>query len=719
MSERSAVAVQAQGNGRAAGARRTGLSGLLMSNDGIMAGAVMLILMMMIIPLPPLVLDVFITLNIAATVTVLLVAMYMTEPLQFSVFPSLLLVMTLFRLGISVAATRLILMNGFAGDVIQAFGQFVVGGNLVIGLVMFLVLMVIQFVVITSGAGRVAEVAARFTLDAMPGKQMSIDSELAAGFITEQQARARKKVVEDEADFYGAMDGASKFVRGDAIAALIMIVINLVGGFVIGVVQNNMDIGSAMSHYSLLTVGDGLVSQIPALLVSTATGIIVTRSAATGATLGGDVVGQLFSNTRALTIASILLALLGIVPGLPKIPFFVMAAAIYTLARRMEKKQQQREQEQLQAQKMLEAGASGATPDAAGNSEDIANLLDIDPLEIEIGFALVSLVDGDSSNLLARISLIRRQTATDLGMIIPTVRVRDNLQLGSNEYRAMLRGAEIGRGEVMPAELLAMNAGGVDMEIAGTPTTEPAFGLPALWIAQEQRERAELLGYTVVDPGSVIATHFTELIKRFAPQILGRQETQRLINHVKTEHGVLVDEVIPALLSIGEVQRVLQALLQERISIRDLPTILEALSNAARTSHDLDVLVEQTRRALARSITQQNLGPDGRVHALTIASTVEAALLSAVQRTEEGPMLIVAPAVVETLLHSLAAEMESMASRGHQPMLLCSPQLRWPLRRLVERNFPNLVLLSYREIATGYDIISEGAVDFELANKHV
>jgi flagellar biosynthesis protein FlhA len=385
---------------------------------------------------------------------------------------------------------------------------------------------------------------------------------------------------------------------------------------------------------------------------------------------------------------------------------------IYGVARMVEK--QQKRQQAL----LLAAAASPEAPavPAEGGSEDIVNLLDLDPLEIEIGFGLVSLVDGDSGNLLARVSLIRRQTATDLGIILPTVRVRDNLQLGANEYRILLRGAVIGQGEVIPNALLAMNAGAVDVEIAGTPTTEPAFGLPATWIDADQRERAEILGYTVVDPGSVVATHFTELIKRYAPQVLGRQETQRLINHIKEDHSAVVDEVVPALLSLGEVQRVLQLLLQERVSIRDLPTILESIGNAARTTRELDVLVEHARRGLAQAITQQNLGPDGKLHTLTISSQIEAALLSTIQRSEEGPVLVLPPAAVEGFMRALASEMESMASRGHQPMLVCAPQLRWALRRMVERNFSNLVLLSYREIAPGVDIIAEGAIDFELAS---
>ncbi len=686
------------------------LSRFVFSNDVVTAGAVMTIVLMMIIPMPPLLLDILITLNIGAAVTVLLVSMYITEALQFSVFPSLLLLLTLFRLGISVAATRLILMHGYAGDVIQAFGRFVVGGNVVIGIVMFLVLMVIQFVVITSGAGRVAEVAARFTLDAMPGKQMSIDSELAAGFINEQTARARKKAVEQEADFYGAMDGASKFVRGDAVAALIMIAINLIGGILVGVVQQGLDIASAVSTYSLLTVGDGLVSQIPALLVSTATGITVTRSSSTGGTLGSDVVAQLLGNARALNITGGLLVLLGLIPGLPKIPFFIMAGTLLFGARLVTK----RHQRDLAAT-ALKPAEPAATTTAEG--DDIIGLLTLDAMELEIGFGLVPLVDGDGSNLLSRISLIRRQTAIELGLILPTVRVRDNLRLGANEYRVLLRGAVIGKGEVFPTQLLAMNAGIGDVELPGTPTTEPTFGLPATWIAQDMREHAEIMGYTVVDPGSVIATHLTELTKQHAPEILDRQQTQRLINHLKTEHAAVVEELIPSLLSVGEVQRVLQALLHERISIRDLSSILESIGNAARATHDLDVLVEQARRGLAQAITQQYLGMDGRIHTLTLFAQLEAALLGTVQRTDDGPTLILAPAVVETFLRTLAGEMESMAGRGHQPMLICSPQLRWPLRRLIERNFSNLVLLSYREIAAGVDTIVEGTVNIELTGR--
>ncbi|HVA88847.1 MAG TPA: flagellar biosynthesis protein FlhA [Chloroflexota bacterium] len=690
--------------------QQSALSRFVFSNDVVTAGAVMTIVLMMIIPLPPMLLDLMITLNIGATVTVLLVAMYITEALQFSVFPSLLLLLTLFRLGISVAATRLILMHGYAGDVIQAFGQFVVGGNVVIGMVMFLVLMVIQFVVITSGAGRVAEVAARFTLDAMPGKQMSIDSELAAGFINEATARARKKAVEQEADFYGAMDGASKFVRGDAVAALIMIAINLIGGILVGVVQQGMDIATAVTSYSLLTVGDGLVSQIPAILVSTATGITVTRSSSTGGTLGSEVVSQLLGNARALNIAGGLLVLLGLIPGLPKIPFFLMAGGVLFGAHKIAKRQQRTA--------AVAATKPAEPPTAAANEgDDIINLLSVDAMELEIGFGLVPLVDGDGSNLLSRISLIRRQTATELGLILPTVRVRDNLRLGANEYRVLLRGAVIGKGEVFPTQLLAMNAGIGDVDIPGTPTTEPTFGLPATWIPGDQREHAEILGYTVVDPGSVVATHLTELIKQHAPEILDRQQTQKLITNLKSEHPAVVEEVIPGLISVGEVQRVLQALLHERISIRNLSSILESIGNAARSTHDLDALVEQARRGLAQAITQQYMGMDGRIHTLTMAAQLEAALLGTIQRTDDGPTLILAPAVVEAYLRTLATEMESMASRGHQPMLICSPQLRWPLRRLIERNFSNLVLLSYREIASGVDTIVEGTVNIELATR--
>ena len=688
---------------------RTGIAAIVMSNDALMAGAVMTIVLMMIVPMPAMLLDVAITLNIACTVTVLLVAMYITAPLQFSVFPSLLLLMTLFRLGISVAATRLILMHGFAGDVIQAFGQFVVGGNIVIGLVMFLVLMVIQFVVITSGAGRVAEVAARFTLDAMPGKQMSIDSELAAGFITEQVARGRKKRIEQEADFYGAMDGASKFVRGDAIAALIMIVVNLCGGFVVGVVQQGMDIGTAVSRYSLLTVGDGLVSQIPALLISTATGIIVTRSSGTGETLGADMVAQILGNARALAIASGLLVVLGTIPGLPKLPFYLMAVVIFLASRTVGRKQA------AVAAADVAKAAAAAAPNSPSESEDIVDLLNLDALELEIGFGLVSLVDGGESNLLSRISLIRRQTALDLGIILPTVRVRDNLRLGANEYRVLLRGANIGSGEVFPAQLLAMNPGTGDFEIGGTPTTEPTFGLPATWIGPDQREHAEVLGYTVVDPGSVIATHITELIKRYAPEILDRQQTQRLVTHLKTDYPAVVDEVVGNLLSLGEVQRVLQCLLTERVPVRDLSSILEAIGNAARTTHELDVLVDFARRSLSQTISQQNMGMDGHIHLLSMSPGLESALLSSIQRIDDGPALILAPQAVEAFLRALAGEMEGMASRGHQPLLVCSPQLRSPLRRLIERNFANLVLLSYREIAAGYDTVVEGVIDVELS----
>jgi flagellar biosynthesis protein FlhA len=418
---------------------------------------------------------------------------------------------------------------------------------------------------------------------------------------------------------------------------------------------------------------------------------------------------QVLGNARALTIASGLLAVLGTIPGLPKLPFYVMAATIFTGSRMVANRQA--------ALAATKASASEAAAPPAGDKEDIIDLLDLDALELEIGFGLVSLVDGDGGNLLSRISLIRRQSAIDLGIILPTVRVRDNLRLGANEYRVLLRGAMIGSGEVFPAQLLAMNPGTGDMDIGGTPTTEPTFGLPATWILPEQRERAEIFGYTVVDPGSVIATHLTELIKRFAPEILDRQQTQRLINHLKVEHSAVVEELVPTLLTIGEVQRVLQGLLAERIPIRDLATILESIGNVARTSHDVDVLVDYARRGLAHAISQQYAGIDGHLHVLTLNPSVEASLLSAVQRVDDGPVLILAPPVVESFLRALAGEMESMASRGHQPLLVCSPQLRWPLRRLIERNFANLVLLSYREIATGYETIVEGVVEVELTSR--
>ncbi|HET7768725.1 MAG TPA: flagellar biosynthesis protein FlhA, partial [Chloroflexota bacterium] len=664
--------------------------------------------------LPTPFLDLLLVVNLSAALMILLVSMYTTEPLAFSVFPTLLLITTLFRLALNISATRLILLQGHAGGVIDAFGNFVVGGSYVVGIVVFLILVVIQFVVITSGAGRVAEVAARFTLDAMPGKQMSIDADLNAGLIAESEAKRRRRQIEREADFYGAMDGASKFVKGDAIAGIVIILINIVGGFIIGVLQNGMDIMEALGTYTLLTVGDGLVSQIPALMISTATGIIVTR-AATEDSLGGDTFKQITSSPRALTIVALMLFAFALVPGLPKFPFIVVGAIIGASAFGAIRTARRDATALAVAEGRVgpngEATATEVTPTGP---EAVTPLLQLDPMELEIGYGLIPLVDPqEAGNLLDRITRIRRQMALDLGVILPTVRVRDNLQLAPNHYVVKLRGVEVARGELLINHYLAMNAGMADESIDGIQTTEPAFGLPALWITGAQKERAELLGYTVVDPPSVLTTHLTEVIKSNSANILSRQDVQTLVNNLKAEHSAVVDELIPGVLSLGDVQKVLQNLLRERITIRDLVTILETLADHARQTRDPDALTEYVRQALARAISAQYRGMDGYVHVITLSPRVEQQLTEALKQTEQGTMIAMEPSRAQRFLERVAGEMEKVAGLGHAPVLLCSARLRLAVRRITERVLPNLVVLSFSEIAPGVDVQAEGMVVVE------
>ena len=570
-------------------------------SDVIIAVTLVMIVIMMIIPLPTPLLDLLICLNITIALVVIMSAIYNEEALDLSVFPSLLLVTTLFRLALNISSTRLILINGYAGEVITAFGNFVVGGNPVVGFIMFIILVIINFIVITKGSERVAEVSARFTLDAMPGKQMSIDADLNQGAITDEEAKIRRSKIQREADFFGAMDGASKFVKGDAIAAIIIMLINIGGGFVIGMAQKDMDAATALQTYTLLTVGEGLVSQIPALLISTATGIIVTRAASEG-NLGNDIVKQLFNNERIFFINTGVLLMLSIVPGLPGIPFFSLACICcfigYSLHRKTSVTAEVKE-EQAQVKEKTEAT----------RPENIISLLQVDPMELEIGYSLIPLVDtGQGGDLLDRIVMIRRQCALELGLVVPTIRIRDNIQIKPNAYIIKLKGMEIARGELMLDHFLAMNSGTVFEEIPGIETVEPAFGLPALWIPESEREQAELNGYTVVDAVSVLATHLTEIIKQHAAEILGRQETQNLVDNLAKTHQTLVDEVVPELLGVGEIQKILANLLNERISIRDMATIMEVLADYARATKDTEILTEYVRHAMGRQITQQVAG---------------------------------------------------------------------------------------------------------------
>ena len=696
-------------NGNGGATQASGWQRLLQQRDVLLPVAVVAVIAMMIVPLPTVMLDLLLIVNLSIGLLILLVSMYTTEPLAFSVFPTLLLITTLFRLALNISASRLILLNAFAGHVIEAFGSVVIGGSYVVGIVVFIILVVIQFVVITNGAGRVAEVAARFTLDAMPGKQMSIDADLNAGLITEAEAKRRRQKIEQEADFYGAMDGASKFVRGDAIAGIIIILVNILAGFVIGVMQQGMSLMGALQTYALLTVGDGLVSQIPALMISTATGIVVTRAATSG-DLGTDTIRQITSNPRVLGIVTGALVVLAFVPGIPKLPFFIIACLTGGGAYLAWQSEASGERTAISGgATVVETTATGEP--APTGPEAVTPLLALDPMELEIGYGLIPLVDPqEAGNLLDRITRIRRQMALDLGIVLPTVRVRDNLQLQPNQYVVKLRGVEVARGDLLINQYLAMNAGLADEQIEGIPTTEPAFGLPALWIQASLKDRAELLGYTVVDPPSVLTTHLTEVIKGNAANILSRQDVQTLITNLKAEHPAVVDELIPGVLSIGETQKVLQNLLRERITIRDLVTIVETLADYARQTRDTEALTEYVRQRLARAISAQYRGADGLVHVITLSPRVEQQLTEALKQTDQGTMIAMEPVRAQQLLQRLAGEMERVAGLGHAPVLLCSARLRLAVRRLTERVLPNLVVLSFSEIATGVDVQAEGMV---------
>ena len=658
--------------------------------DAAMAVAVLGILTVMLIPLPPFLLDLLLTANLALSLLTLLISMYVLRPLDFSVFPSALLLLTLFRLSLNVASTRLILLHGnegsgAAGQVIHAFGRFVVGGSYVVGAVVFLILVVIQFVVITKGAGRIAEVAARFTLDAMPGKQLSIDADLNAGLVNEDGARARRREIGREADFYGAMDGASKFVRGDAIAGILITAVNIVGGLTIGVLQLKMDILEALAIYTLLTVGDGLITQIPALIVSTAAGIVVSR-AASETELASAMGAQFGGHHRALAITAGVLLVLGLVPGLPMAPFLLVAAVTGSVA--------------YSGLRESAKGARAAPPASAipAAPEKVESLLVLDPLELEVGYSLIPLADAaQGGDLLERVRLIRRQFATELGFVVPPVRIRDNLQLKPSSYALKIRGLSIASGEVMPGHFLAMNPGTATEPVPGVPTTEPTFGLPAQWIASEDRERAQLFGYTVVDPSSVMATHLAEIVRRHACELLGRQEVQSLLDHLKPTHPSVVEALVPQLLPLGTVQKVLQNLLSENVSIRDLVSILEALADAAPLTKDPLLLTERARQALGRAICRGLTSEDNLLRVFTLSPALETLLADALAEGDQGRYLALEPRIAQRIIEALAAALTKGPS-DRTPVILCVASIRPHLRRLTERYLPHLAVLSYNEI---------------------
>lgn len=662
------------------------------------------ILVVLIIPIPTFLLDMLLTVNISISVVILLATIYLQRPVEFAVFPSLLLILTLFRLSLNVASTRLILAQGYAGNVINAFGSFVTSGSFVVGAVIFLILVVIQFVVITRGAQRISEVAARFTLDAMPGKQMGVDADLNAGLITEAQARTRRRDIEREADFYGAMDGATRFVRGDAIAGLIITIINILGGFIIGVLMRGLPIMDAVRLYTQLTIGDGLVTQIPALIISTASGLIVTRTA-TQENMGVDFGQQLMRYPRALAVSAGLLAVFGLAPGMPTVPFMVVSALLAYAAYKT--------QQTAAAAKRREAAEEVAEREAAEapappRTED---LLSVDPLKIELGYGLIPMADPkQGDDLLTRIQIIRQQIATKMGFVVPVIRIVDNMRLKPNEYCIRLREAVIARFELVPDQFLAMNPGIVEEEIEGYATTEPAFGLPAVWVSAANRDRAERLGYTIVEPSAVLATHLTELILGHADELLTREDVQNLVKHVKETAPSVVDELLPGTLTLGELQKVLHSLLRERISIRNLEAILETLADYAPRTRDIELLTEYCRHRLAREICANFVDEQGRLHVVTFSPDLEQELLDAVQRATSGDYLPVDPRRADTIAVSVVEAAQPMVLMGHEPVVLTSAVIRRYVKRIVERRQPKIVVLSYNEIDPQIQLESEGQV---------
>ncbi len=688
------------------------LAVLTKNSDIYMAVAVVGILVFMVIPLPTMLLDLLLSFNITVALVILLASMYITRPLELSAFPSILLLVTLFRLSLNVASTRLILLHGnegtaAAGKVIMAFGGFVVGGNYLVGIIVFLILIAINFVVITKGAGRIAEVAARFTLDAMPGKQMSIDADLNAGLIDEQEARMRRDLISREAEYYGSMDGANKFVRGDAIAGIIITLINIIGGLAIGVFQNSMSFAQAAENYTLLTIGDGLVTQVPALIISTAAGIIVSR-AGNESSLGKEIAFQILYQPRAIAIAAGVLFCFGLVPGLPTLPFIVLAVLAGTLAyitmQSIKESVQVEEVQQLQEEQVAAV-------------EHFNTLPPLDTLAIEVGYGLIPLVDVEQDGqLLERIKSIRRQVAHDIGIVVAPIHIQDNMQLKSGEYTILLKGNEIARGELMTNYHLAMNPGASGEKIEGIPTREPTYGLPALWIKETAKEDALSKGYTVVDLATVMITHLSDVIKRHSHELLGRQEVQQLLDSLKETHPKVVEELIPNLLPLGGVVRVLQNLLKEQVPIRDLLAIMETLADWAPVTKDLDLLTDKARQSLARTITKLHVTTEGVIPAVTLSPAAESILSETIQQAEHGGVLALDPAVAQKIINNLAAQLENAAALNYQPLVICSTPIRSQFKKLVERFIPNITIISYDEILNSVEIKSLGTVELSDAD---
>jgi flagellar biosynthesis protein FlhA len=670
-----------------------------------MALLVIVIILLIIIPVPLGWLDFFLALNISLALMILVISMFIEETLEFSVFPSILLVTTMFRLALNISTTRYILSEGQAGEVIATFGDFVIRGNAIVGFIIFMIIVIIQFLVITKGSERVSEVAARFTLDAMPGKQMAIDADLNSGLINENDAKIRRKKIQREADFYGAMDGASKFVKGDAIAGILITVINIVAGFLIGAFTMNMTLTESISKFTILTVGDGLVSQIPALMISVATGIIVTR-AASESNLGTDVFGQLFAQSKVLYIVGAVVILLGVGLPLPTFPFALIGGFIVLMASRVNKKTVLAEQEAIEEAARPEKSAE----EDIRRPENIMPLLQVDPIELEFGYGIIPLADpNQGGDLYDRLVMIRRQIALELGVIVPIIRLRDNIQLDSNEYLIKIKGNDIASGNIVFDHYIAMSPGSVEGKIEGIDTIEPAFGLPAKWIKSDLREKAELLGYTVVDPSSVISTHLTEVIKRNAQDLLSREDVKQLVSNIKDNNAALIEELIPGLMGYGDIQKVLMNLLKEGVSIRNLPTILETLADFSKSTRDVNILTEYVRQRLSRQLSKLYF-PFGKAKVVTLDQSLENMLMEAIDQNESGTFFSLDPSTSQKILASLSEEIKKLMQMGEQPIVVTAPIVRLYFKRLSEQSIPDLVVLSYNEIEPDIDIQSAGTV---------
>lgn len=656
------------------------------------------VIMIMILPMPTWMMDTLLILNITISVFILLASLTIKETLEFSVLPTLLLLTTVFRLALNLSSTKLILGNGGdAGKVIHTFGNFVIGGNLVVGVVVFIIIVAIQFVVITKGAERVSEVSARFTLDAMPGKQMAIDADLNTGAIDEATARKRRSTIQQEADFYGAMDGASKFIKGDAIISIIITLVNIIGGLIIGVLVNKMAITEAINLYTLSTVGDGLVEQIPALLISTSTGIIVTRSGS-GSSFGTQLSRQILGNPNTMILSGYVLLIMGLIPGFPKVQVYLIAAVLLTLGFRLQKREEKAKAVPTPEKPEEKAAAEKRKP------ESVLNLLQVEQMELEFGYGLLPMIDrGLGGDLLDRIVMIRRQCAMDLGIVIPSIRLRDNVRLGTNEYVLKIQGEEVARGSVMTDRYLAINSEGGRETISGIETVEPTFGLPALWITKKQREKAEMLGYTTIDPPSVITTHLVEVIKRHAFELVDRQQTQMLLENLSKHQPMLVEEVVPKMFSYGEVQKILVGLLHENVPVKNLTVILETMADNPQLGHDMDAMLEKVRQSLSRVITSRFLsGDDAGIAALDPG--VEQMIAENTRKTENGRMTILEPAQLRRLLNDAKSIAEKMTLQGKHPVILTSPVIRQNFKRLIEMSLPDVIVLSYAEIEQNYEL---------------